>query len=39
VFHPAGSLAWIGAIFAVGFGFASALGVYLAWTILRSGRR
>jgi ubiquinone biosynthesis protein len=39
VFHPAGSLAWIGALFAVGFGIASALGVYLAWTILRSGRR
>lgn len=38
VYHPAGSQEWIGAIFAVGFGFASALGAYLAWTILRSGR-
>jgi hypothetical protein len=27
------------AVFAAGFGFASALGVYVAWTIVRSGPR
>jgi ubiquinone biosynthesis protein len=38
VYRPAG---WetLGAIaFVVGFGFAAVVGVYLAWTILRSGR-
>ncbi len=38
VYRPAGWEAWAGAAFAVGFGFAAIVGVYLAWTILRSGR-
>lgn len=39
VYEPPGREALLGALFAAGFLFASALGVYLAWGILRSGRR
>ncbi|HET8632009.1 MAG TPA: AarF/ABC1/UbiB kinase family protein [Thermomicrobiales bacterium] len=38
VYHPPGWDRWAGAFVALGFFFASALGLYLAWTILRSGR-
>jgi ubiquinone biosynthesis protein len=37
-YHPPGWERWVGAIFAIGFGLASALGAYIAWSILRSGR-
>jgi ubiquinone biosynthesis protein len=37
-YHPGGSEVWPGAFFAVGFALATALGLYLAWTVLRSGR-
>lgn len=36
VYHPPGWQAWVGAVFAVGFVVAVALGAYLAWAILRS---
>ena len=39
VYHPPGWEQWSGALFAVGFSLATALGVYLAWSILRSGGR
>ncbi len=35
-YHPSGWNPW--AFFLIGFVFAGALGVYLAWSILRSGR-
>ncbi|MBF6612505.1 MAG: AarF/ABC1/UbiB kinase family protein [Chloroflexi bacterium] len=38
VYHPAGWEEWAGPLFAFGFLAAAALGVYLAWSILRSGR-
>ncbi|HEX5505079.1 MAG TPA: AarF/ABC1/UbiB kinase family protein [Thermomicrobiales bacterium] len=38
VYHPPGWDRWAGAFVALGFFFASALGLYLAWTIIRSGR-
>lgn len=38
VFRPAGWERWAGTMFAVGFFFAAVLGVYLAWSILRSGK-
>lgn len=38
VYRPAGWEHWAGAMFAIGFFFAIALGIYLAWSILRSGR-
>jgi ubiquinone biosynthesis protein len=38
VYRPPGWEAWAGVAFAVGFVFASIVGVYLAWSILRSGR-
>ena len=38
VYHPPGWEAWAGPAFAVGLAAAGGLGVYLAWTILRSGR-
>ncbi|HZS06827.1 MAG TPA: AarF/ABC1/UbiB kinase family protein [Blastocatellia bacterium] len=37
VYRPSGSEKWAGLMFAVGFFFAVVLGVYLAWSILRSG--
>ena len=37
-YHPAGWEQWAGVFFAVGFVAAAALGAYLAWSILRSGR-
>lgn len=38
VYHPPGIAQWAGLLFAVGFVAATSLGVYLAWTILRSAR-
>lgn len=38
VYRPAVLERWAGAVFAVGFAFAAIIGVYLAWSILRSGR-
>ncbi|MBI4498067.1 MAG: AarF/ABC1/UbiB kinase family protein [Chloroflexi bacterium] len=38
VYHPFGPEPWLGVFFAVGFLAALALGAYLAWSILRSGR-
>jgi ubiquinone biosynthesis protein len=38
VYRPAGWDQWAGVIFTVGFVVAGGLGVYLAWSILRSGR-
>ncbi len=38
VYRPPGWERWAGLIFAVGFLFAAVIGVYLAWSILRSGR-
>jgi ubiquinone biosynthesis protein len=38
VYRPPGWENWAGVMFAVGFFFALALGIYLAWSILRSGR-
>lgn len=37
VYRPPGWERWAGPMFAVGFFFAVLLGVYLAWSILRSG--
>jgi ubiquinone biosynthesis protein len=37
-YHPPGWEQWAGMIFAAGFVLAGALGAYLAWSILRSGR-
>ena len=38
VYHPGSATQWLGVFFAIGFIIAVALGVYLAWSILRSGR-
>ncbi|MBI4493425.1 MAG: AarF/ABC1/UbiB kinase family protein [Chloroflexi bacterium] len=38
VYRPPGLEQWAGVIFAGGFLVAAALGAYLAWSILRSGR-
>ena len=38
VYRPPGWERWAGVMFAAGFFFALVLGVYLAWSILRSGR-
>jgi ubiquinone biosynthesis protein len=38
VYHPPGWESWAGALFAIGFFFALVLGIYLAWSILHSGR-
>jgi len=38
VYRPPGWERWAGLMFAAGFFFALALGIYLAWSILRSGR-
>lgn len=38
VFRPSGWERWAGTMFAIGFFFAVLLGVYLAWSILRSGK-
>jgi ubiquinone biosynthesis protein len=38
VYRPPGWENWAGVMFAVGFFFALILGIYLAWSILRSGR-
>jgi hypothetical protein len=37
-YHPPGWERWVGAAFGLGFALASALGAYLAWSILRSAR-
>lgn len=39
VYHPWGSAAWLGIFFAIGFAVALALGISLAWSILRSSHR
>lgn len=38
VYQPTGWQNWAGAMFAAGFFFAVVLGLYLVWSILRSGR-
>ena len=38
VYHPGGATQWLGIFFAIGFIIAGMLGVYLVWSILRSGR-
>jgi ubiquinone biosynthesis protein len=38
VYQPTEAERWIGMMFAIGFFLALALGIYLAWSILRSGR-
>lgn len=38
VYKPPGWDQWAGVVFGTGFIFAAILGVYLAWSILRSGR-
>jgi ubiquinone biosynthesis protein len=38
VYRPPGWDRWAGVMFAAGFFFALVLGIYLAWSILRSGR-
>ncbi len=38
VYRPPGWERWAGVMFAIGFFFAFVLGLYLAWSILRSGR-
>ncbi|HEX5083107.1 MAG TPA: AarF/ABC1/UbiB kinase family protein [Blastocatellia bacterium] len=38
VYRPPGWENWAGVMFAAGFFFAFAVGIYLAWSILRSGR-
>jgi ubiquinone biosynthesis protein len=37
VYRPPGWELWAGRMFAVGFLFATVLGIYLAWSIMRSG--
>lgn len=37
-YHPPGLEQFVGVLFVIGFGLASTLGLYLAWSILRSGR-
>ena len=37
-FHPPG-VQWIWVWFAIGFAFVAVLGLYLAWSVLRPGRR
>ena len=37
-YRPAGWEEWVGTIFAVGFAAAIGIGLYLAWSILRTGR-
>ena len=39
IYHPAGWQAWAGVAFGIGFAIAAGVGVYLAWTILRSRNR
>ena len=39
VYHPPGWEQWAGLAFAAGFVLAGALGLYLALSVLRSGRR
>jgi ubiquinone biosynthesis protein len=39
IYHPTGWEAWAGVAFGVGFAIAAGVGVYLAWTILRSKHR
>lgn len=36
--HPIGGLTWVGALFIIGFVIVSVLGVFLAWSILRTRR-
>ncbi len=37
--HPISGLTWVGALFIAGFVIVSVLGVFLAWSILRTRRR
>lgn len=37
VYRPSGADRWMGVLFTIGFFFALALGIYLAWSIIRSG--
>lgn len=39
IYHPAGWQEWAGVAFGIGFAIAAGVGVYLAWTIVRSRRR
>jgi ubiquinone biosynthesis protein len=39
VYRPLGWGGWVGGFFAIGFLVAVVVGAYLAWSILRSGRR
>ena len=39
VYRPLGWSGWVGGFFAIGFLVAVVVGAYLAWSILRSGRR
>lgn len=39
VYRPPGGERWVELFFAIGFAIATGLGAYLAWSILRSGRR
>jgi ubiquinone biosynthesis protein len=38
VYHPPGWERWAGTMFAIGFFGAVTLGIYLSWSILRSGK-
>lgn len=39
IYHPTGWQEWAGVAFGIGFVIAAGVGLYLAWTILRSRRR
>jgi ubiquinone biosynthesis protein len=39
IYHPTGWEAWAGVAFGIGFAIAAGVGVYLAWTIIRSRHR
>lgn len=39
IYHPTGWQQWAGMAFGIGFAIAGGVGVYLAWSILRSRRR
>jgi ubiquinone biosynthesis protein len=38
VYHPPELDRWVGVVFGAGFFFALVVGIYLAWSIIRSGR-
>jgi ubiquinone biosynthesis protein len=37
-YHPAGWQPWIAVVFALGFSAAAGVGLFLAWSIVRSSR-